>query len=104
MPENALVYILHGQAERLIEASAEAAASLAGQGKDGDDQGQILIFDCISRALFLGEAYADELQRVQTALGPDQALYGVATLGEIASSTGGPPRFLNKSTIVAGLP
>lgn len=103
VPQNTTVYLLKGDAQNLIN-SAGVAADLAfsefnsAQANCGND---VLIFDCISRAMFLGDDFHQELESiVNNAQGADN-VFGALTLGEIASSKHGPIDLLNKSTIIA---
>jgi hypothetical protein len=55
----------------------------------------------MSRVLFLGDAFADELHAVDSALADTQIMVGALTIGEIASSKGGLIELMNKSTVVS---
>lgn len=99
VPANAMVYLLKGVPEQLI-ASAAAAAKTAAAGSAGE-QPLALLFDCISRSLFLNEAYPQEVAAVRRELADPVALVGALSLGEICSSARGPIELLNKSTVVA---
>lgn len=106
VPQNATVYLLKGDAERLI-ASAGDAAGQALHGRrsrlNGDDPHhyQALVFDCISRVLFLDREFVAELQAIDGALPGAASVVGALTLGEIANSTCGSIELMNKSTVVA---
>jgi len=60
-----------------------------------------VVFDCISRALFLGAAINDELAVIESALAGCEDIFGALSLGEIASSRAGVIELMNKSTVVA---
>lgn len=104
VPENAVLSILKGSTESLVQAAAEAGRECAAAaGKEGGVVHAFLV-DCVSRALFLGEGFARELEAVSAALGElpaPLATVGVLSLGEIASGEG-LLEFYNK-TIVLGL-
>lgn len=101
IPQNASLYILKGDEHSLIAAAQRAAEeSLAGFPANRMPT-QSLIIDCISRQLFLAEAFSREMSVVQSVL-KDLPLEGALTLGEISSFGDGYLEFFNK-TIVVGL-
>ena len=66
---------------------------------------QGMIFSCVSRPLFLGKAFAREMEAVQTrvaGIDPGIKLEGVLSLGEISSHGEGILELFNK-TVVVGL-
>ncbi|NEQ43513.1 MAG: histidine kinase [Leptolyngbya sp. SIOISBB] len=104
VPENALLYILRGEPESLVD-SARQAASEALQGASNRLQ-DVLVVDCISRVLFLGDRFPEELQALQENVSdlPDKiAFEGVLTLGEISSYGEGFLEFFNKTIVVGAL-
>ena len=102
IPENAMVYVLKGRTDRLIASAGQAAAEAhrAYLEETGREPGQALVFDCISRALLLGEDFPRELDSIRHALGEEQQMSGALTLGEITNTRNGPFSLLNKSTVI----
>ncbi|RMG31104.1 MAG: hypothetical protein D6721_02305 [Gammaproteobacteria bacterium] len=100
LPENALLQVLHGDPERLIDAARRAAED----GKVGADRLPFVV-DCISRSIFLAARFDEELAAVQAALElPETApLPGVLSMGEIASGGGECLEFFNKTVAVGCL-
>jgi hypothetical protein len=101
VPENTVLNILKGEPASLIAAAGEAATACGSLG-EGDEA---LVVDCISRVLYLEDAFADELEALGERLAPEglgQTLEGVLSLGEIAAHDSGLVQFLNK-TVVAGV-
>ncbi|MFZ5862870.1 MAG: FIST signal transduction protein [Nitrospirota bacterium] len=102
VPENAMVYILKGQAARLVDsagtAASEARASYDARRSRGAPSA--LVFDCISRVLFLNLEFDRELEAIQHGLGDFRHAFGALTLGEIANTYNGPINLLNKSTVI----
>ncbi|MEB3214417.1 MAG: FIST C-terminal domain-containing protein [Leptolyngbyaceae bacterium] len=101
VPENALLYILRGNKDSLI-ASARQAAAEATQG-DASRLTDCLVVDCISRVLFLGEQFPEELTALKTqlaAVSQSTTVEGVLTLGEISSYGEGFLEFFNKTIVV----
>lgn len=93
--QGAFVRVLNGDSDSLLNAAAEARALLdsASACKDGD----LMLFDCISRALFLGERIDEEL----AALTQGEPAFGAFTLGEIANNGTEYLEFLNKTTVLS---
>lgn len=102
VPENAMVYILKGQAVRLVDsagaAASEARASYNTRHADGSPSA--VVFDCISRVLFLDLEFDRELNAIQQGLGTLRHAFGALTLGEITNTHNGPINLLNKSTVI----
>ena len=106
VPENATIYVLKGDAESLISAAGEAAASARAMRErrlaNSPAAPQIaLIFDCISRGLFLDEGFPRELDAIEEALPDIDCIVGALTIGEIANSRRGVIELMNKSILVA---
>ena len=103
VPENSVLHIMKGVPERLIEAAAEAARDAA-RPRPGRMM-QSLLIDCISRAIFLGERFEDELDAVRAALAATgaPAPVGALTLGEISCRGDGYLEFYNKTAVVGVL-
>ena len=111
VPQNSTFYLLKGLNNNLIRASGEAARESNQNRKIAKQNNNIpnlkmethsvLIFDCISRQLFLEGDYRLALESVSNNLNPNTLLLGALTLGEIANSSHGPIELLNKTTVVA---
>lgn len=104
VPENALLYILKGNKSSLIT-SAHQAAIEATQGIQ-DKLQHFLIVDCISRVLFLGDQFPEELTAFRKQLlDPNDEIVaeGVLTLGEISSYGEGFLEFFNKTIVIGAL-
>ena len=95
-----MVYVMEGESRGLVEAATQSAEQIARSMSPLLD-GDVLLFDCVSRMLFLEEAYGTELEKVQESLPQGTSLVGALTLGEIASSQWGPIQFLNKTAVVS---
>ncbi len=97
VPPHTTLTILHGDAASLLT----AAQGLDGAARDkftagGDTLQGRLIFDCISRALFFGEGFAEEMER----LVPDTLpTAGALTLGEVACTGEEILSFYNKTAV-----
>lgn len=95
VPEGEFVHVLKGRNDSLIEAAGDAYKRAVG---DGDTDGDVLFFDCISRALYLEDAFADELDAVG---GTDSPALGALTVGEIANDGEGHLDYYNKTAVAA---
>jgi len=102
VPSRAFVHILAGDPESLIAAAEEALRRGEGQYRGAPDSRGVLLIDCISRYLFLGERFGDEL----VALSPDSEvpIFGALTLGEIANNRKDYLEFYNKTAVVGVFP
>ena len=104
VPENAVLNILRGEPDALIEAAAQSAQDcLAGEPVNANSA---LVVDCVSRTLFLGERFEEELAAVReplTAVHAKLPLWGMLSLGEISSYGEGSVEFLNKTIVTAVL-
>jgi hypothetical protein len=98
--ENSVVYLLKGNPENLVAAAGATARTLSIL-RAREEQESVLLFDCISRALFLGDEFYKELETIGNNLCKKDAFFGALTIGEICSNPNGQVRLLNKSTVLA---
>lgn len=104
VPENALLYILRGQKHSLIKSAGMAAAEAIQRGHT--HLTDILVVDCISRVLFLGAEFGQELKALRQELAAADcpfAVEGILSLGEISSYGDGFLEFFNKTIVVGAL-
>ncbi len=101
IPVNSMIYILCAKPENIIQAAEKTAKKLAETSISGVAEiGLVLAFDCVSRALYLGDNFAGELAAVQRGLGGDKNLVGVLSIGEVANTSQGTISLLNKSIVL----
>lgn len=98
VPAGCRIRLLNGDTNTLIQAAGNARDQVMPQGSTRSDA-HSLLFDCISRVLFLD----DDLHRELSAVGGDRPVCGAFTLGEIANSGREYLDFLNKSIVFAVL-
>lgn len=91
------VYLMHGDHGKLLE-GARRAAETAQQGSRGGDSFSLCI-DCISRQLFMGDDFIEELNAVS----PDGRATGALTIGELANTGGSYLELYNKTICIARL-
>ena len=100
IPENSVVYLLHGDTESLIAAAAAAVDDCSKQNKEAK---HCLVMDCLSRSLVMAEDFERELAAVQQRLkehGHHCIPEGAVTLGEISSYGDGYLESFNKTCVI----
>jgi len=96
VPINSTVYLLKGEQQKMILETEKSAQRLAYP----KNAKTLLVFDCISRGLFMGDDIKHELQAIQQHF-PKSCLIGAMSLGEISNTQSGAIHFLNKSTVLS---
>lgn len=96
IPENAMVYILQGDYDNMIKATSEAVKACCGSSKASEG----VLFNCISRQLFLKDKFTQELEGMAENLEDPDSLFGALVLGEIASGKLGGVNFHNKTAVM----
>lgn len=91
--EGSYVQVLFGNLETLIDGAIEARKKAE---NESVQKGNTLIIDCISRGLFMGNKFADELKE----LDPFSNSFGALTLGEIANNGDEYLDVYNKTAVV----
>ena len=94
IPVGSEVYILKGDKDTLLSSSLQIAQECASK---APEKYRPLLFDCISRAMFLEEQFEEELQNIQAKM--KYPVGGVLSFGEIASKRNGGLVINNKSPI-----
>lgn len=102
VPDGALVRMMIGDADALLEAALHAAQN-AREHADGPVAGAIA-FDCVSRSVALGTRTHDELACFRSGLGEGVPMMGCLTFGEIGTLTRGYPQFHNKTAVLLAFP
>lgn len=95
IPEGSELYVLHGNKESLLNSSMEIVKYCMG---NVSSEYVPLLFDCISRAMFLEESFEQELVNIQNKL--EYPVEGALSIGEFASKKNGGLIIHNKSTIL----
>lgn len=96
IPEGSEIYILKGDTDTLLASSMDIAEKCS---KNAPCKYTPLLFDCISRAMFLEDRFEEELSNIQNKL--KYRVEGALSIGEIATLENGEIEIHNKSTIVA---
>jgi hypothetical protein len=100
VPQGAFVYILEGDKSSLIEAAGNALDQALEAFPADRGAGLNIFIDCISRVLFLGGRFTEELEAVAQGNLP---LIGACTIGEIANCGAEFLEYYNKTAVVAVL-
>lgn len=98
VPQGSFVRVLRGRPDALVAAAADARRAAEAALPDGASPYCTLFIDCISRVLFLGDAFPRELRAVAR---DDLPTIGALTLGEIANGGRSFLEFHNKTAVVA---
>jgi hypothetical protein len=102
MPENSVLVVTKAYPDKFIAAAGLAAeeAKIAFESKKKISPGKALIVDCLARALFLEDRFNDELKIIANKTGNDVFLFGLLSLGEIASTGDKYIELYNKSIVI----
>jgi hypothetical protein len=102
VPTNTMIYILHGRRKFIIEAAylAGEQSGLKLKKITKSSMGLAVVFDCISRSLYLGDDFSDELLALNASVGDGKTIIGILSIGEIANTDRGTINLLNKSVVV----
>ena len=96
IPKDSSLYILHGDMDSLLLSSLNIATQCSLN--LSTDTYEPLLFDCISRAMFMDDQFTRELYNIQSNL--DCPITGCLCIGEITSQSNGEPIIHNKSTVL----
>ena len=94
IPVNSMVYLLKTDNKTLVSSARQAAIEVA-----NFDSNITIVFDCISRMLYLEDHFTEELNAIAQHCSTP-ALFGVLSVGEVSNSQSGAIRLLNKSTVI----
>lgn len=105
VPAQSAVHILHGRPPVLLRAAIEACRQAL---DTGVKPSAAFLVDCLSRALFLDQAHDGQAAVIGRALtrecGISVPVFGVLSLGEIASQGAGCLEFHNKTFVLGLIP
>lgn len=100
IPKNSTINILKGKTQSLINSSANATKKALSYLESPTQPHSIILFDCISRAIYLGDNFDKELKEIKKNITPNKNLFGALTLGEIANNGNEYIVFYNKSCVI----
>ena len=95
IPVDSEVFVLKGDVDSLLSSSLEIAELCT---ERAPDHHMPLLFNCISRAMFMEDKFEEELSNIQAKLKP--IVQGALSIGEIASKRNGDIVIHNKSTVL----
>jgi hypothetical protein len=102
VPDGSLVRVMEGDCAALL--GAARAAALQARGAVPGELGGAFVFDCVSRAMMLGDQVGEELAAFRAGLGASVPMMGGLTFGEVGALNGGVPQFHNKTAVLLALP
>ncbi|WP_396149705.1 FIST signal transduction protein [Flavobacterium sp.] len=82
IPQGALVRLLKGNMDKLIDASSSAAHNI--ENKSNEQNQLVLLVSCVGRRIVLGERLEEELEVVKEIFGKNSLLCGFYSYGEIS--------------------
>lgn len=99
--QNSTINILKGNKNSLISSSGKAIKNVL-EKKNENEISSVMLFDCISRSIFLENDFSLELKEIKKHI-PTKTLFGALTLGEIANNGDEYINFYNKTCVVGAL-
>lgn len=102
VPQNTSINILKGEKPNLIKSSGNAVKELLAE-INSDKKQDVVLFNCIARAIYLGDSFTDELNEIKSHMKDNTTLFGALTLGEIVNNRDEYISYYNKSCIVGSL-
>jgi hypothetical protein len=87
IPENSIMVVMKGNHEKLVTAAGLTAeqAKTAFKNKKKKSPVKVLIIECITRTMFLENKFKDQIKLIESKAGSGALLFGILSLGEIAS-------------------
>jgi hypothetical protein len=101
LEQNSTINILKGNKQSLINSSKNTILKIK-EKKKLNEISNIIVFDCISRSIFLDNDFNLELKSLKNNI-EDKKLFGALTLGEIANNGNEYINFYNKTCVVGAL-
>lgn len=97
IPSQAVGHMMECSIEGLVEAARKAANQAL---SSVEKPVFMLLFDCISRVVLMGDRFHEEINALREIIGPDVPMLGALTFGEVGGLDN-VPLFHNKTTVVA---
>lgn len=101
VPENTMLYIMCGDADKLVMAATGAVGKAISTFSDKHQVSDCLLFDCVSRQLFLQDEFANELDLIDAEIAQPFRTLGALVLGEIELDQSGILSLHNKTAVAA---
>ncbi|WP_339770497.1 FIST C-terminal domain-containing protein [uncultured Paraglaciecola sp.] len=101
IPDNTMLYIMQGDAEKLISAASGAVKNTISNVATSGSVSDGILFDCVSRQLFLQDEFSIELNQIHAELTEPYRVVGALVLGEIALDENGILSLHNKTAVTA---
>jgi len=95
VPENETVYIMQGEAQNLINSASENALQTFKESQNSTN----LLFDCISRVLYMEDDFEHELEAIRIASN-NTPFMGITSIGEITNVGYDSIKIFNKTNLI----
>jgi hypothetical protein len=103
VPPNTVLHVLKGHPEALLDAARKAISDCSEKTGLPIEASGTFVVDCITRTLYLNEAFAEEMNIIRESLvikTAEQEPFGVLSLGEISSYGEGLLELFNKTIVI----
>ena len=97
--ENETIYIMKGEHSGLINAASTNAKNTISK----DTQDINLLFDCISRVLYMDNDFSKEIEAISNELPSGSSIYGVTSIGEITNNGFNEIKIFNKTNLIGSI-
>jgi hypothetical protein len=97
--ENETVYIMKGDHKGLIDAATQNAINTISKDKNNTN----ILFDCISRVLYMGKDFSKEVSAISNEAPDETTIYGVTSIGEITNSGFSSIKIFNKTNLIGNI-
>lgn len=97
--ENETVYIMKGEHSNLIEAASLNTKNIV----SNNPNNVYLLFDCISRVLYMDKDFKKELKAVSSLVSEGTSLYGITSIGEFTNNGFSEIKIFNKTNLIGNI-
>lgn len=102
--EGSVIRIMQSRTKEAQICSAKEAAEIVFKAAKGAKLAGAIVFDCVCRAIILGDEFYKGVQAIKNVIGGDIPLIGFETYGEIAMEMGQMSGFHNTTTVILLIP
>jgi hypothetical protein len=96
--KNETIYIMKGDYNGLINAARENARATLNSSSNTS-----LIFDCISRVLYMKDSFTKEIEEISNVVFQNKLIYGITSIGEITNNECDTIKIFNKTNIIGAI-
>ncbi len=96
---NESIYIMKGEHSGLVNAASQNAKNTISKNADNVN----ILFDCISRVLYMGDDFTEELTAISSQTPDSLTTYGITSIGEITNSGFSSIKIFNKTNLIGSI-